>query len=422
MVLLCIETVAAFASPREQLRRHVKSHAYYGLNGINAAVPATFMATHVDIIEDDGFTAQHADAFKRAGGAIALAYTDPSYVPHCIAPFAPPAGRCDGPIGELLNGRERAFVHDASGARVHRFNGAHFQYQEILDVTKPEVWLAYSRTTAAILAHSPRLDGFEADDSGSTFSQRGGAVGSNLYDGFSAPGTEIRSDRAYIAGESAMLEAAVRPVIINGGDPQTWGPAYEGAFLRLPYVMGQQFEGCFNNAGGYLYTDVDDKFRREENGLLAVIAWRKLAVCFPTGDASSAHRLYAYAAFLLSYDPTYSVYEMNVPLADGIALYPETQLVPFQPATIASEIDQLHIGGIYAREFGNCAIDGEPIGGCAAVVNASSKSTTPLPRLARTYRHQIALDPQSFYHRGSARVVEGVPHALAPATAAILIR
>lgn len=422
MVLLCVGTMAAFASPHEQLRRHVKTHAYYGLNGINAEVPAAFMAAHVDIVEDDGFTAQHAAAFKRAGGTLALAYTDPTYVPHCVPPFSPPAGRCAGPIGDLLNGEERAFVHDAGGARVHRFNGKGFEYQEVLNVTLPTVWLAYSRTTAAILAHSPRLDGFEADDSGSTFSYAGGALGSNLYDGFSAPGTEIRNDRAYLAGESAMLEAAGKPVIINGGDPAGWGPAYDGAFLRLPYVMGQQFEGCFNNAGNYLYTEVDDKFRREENGLLAVIARHKLAVCFATGDPSPAHRLYAYAAFLLTYDPAYSVYEMNVPLADGIALDPETQLVPFQPAKTATAIDQLRAGSVYVREFRVCAIDGVPIGGCAAVVNADSKNAALVPALAGRYTQHVALDPQSFYHGGRTRVVGGAPHSLAPASAAILVR
>jgi hypothetical protein len=402
--------------------RHVKTFAYYGLNGTNAAVPPAVMAQHVDIVEDDGFTAEHAEAFKRAGGRIALAYTDPAYVPHCVPPFTPPAGACSGPIGDRLGGDESAFVHDAQGARIHRFGGEQFQYQEVLNVTRPAAWRAYARTTAAILQHAPRLDGFVADDSGSTLSYAGRERGSNFYYGFNAAGADIESDGAFIDGESGMLAAAGKPVIVNGGDPTTWGPAYGGRFLDLRAVMGQMFEGCFNNAGRYLYTDVDDKFRREENGLLAVIAHRKLALCFPTGDASPDHRLYAYASFLLSYDPAFSVFATNIPLADGLTLAPETQLVPFRPRTSASEIDRLRQGGVYVREFADCTIDGADVGACAAVVNPASKDEADLPSLAHGYAHRIALDDQSVLHGGKVRVVAGVPRRLAPASAAILVR
>src|SRR5665213_1930892 len=62
---------------------HVRTLAYYGLNGINKDVPPAYMAAHVEMVEDDGYTAEHADAFKRAGGHFAIAYTDPTYGAHC---------------------------------------------------------------------------------------------------------------------------------------------------------------------------------------------------------------------------------------------------------------------------------------------------------------------------------------------------
>ena len=401
---------------------HVRTLAYYGLNGVNADVPAAYMAAHVDMVEDDGYTAQHADAFKRAGGKFAIAYTDPTYAAHCPPPFTPPAGRCEGQIAKLVANDEHAFIHDASGARIHRFNDPYYQYQEVFNVASPAVQHAYAQTTASILKASPLLDGFEADDSGSPFTGGNGVLGSNLYGEYSGRGVEIHSDDEYFAAASAMLAAAGKPIMINGGDPVTWGPAYRGRFLRLPFVFGQQFEGCFNNEAHYRYTEVDDKFRREENGLLAVQAFRKLALCFPTGDTTPPHRLYAYAAWLLAYDPRYSVYMMNVPQSDGPALYPETELVPLAPRRTPRAIDELRAGGTFVREFGACAIAGRPIGPCAAVVNASSRTSAAVPRLSIAYGRHVELDAQSMYHGGKARVANGAPSELAAESAAVLVR
>jgi len=422
-VLVVSATPAPIAEPRDwRLVPHVRALAYYGLNGVNTDVPAAYMAAHVDIIEDDGYTAPHADAFKRAGGAIAIAYTDPTYGAHCPPPFTPPAGKCEGQIAKLVASDERAWIHDASGARIHRFNDPYYQYQEVFNIAYPPVRHAYARTTAAFLAASPLLDGFEADDSGSPFTGPEGWLGSNLYGQYSGRGVEIRGEEEYIAAESAMLAAAGKPVIINGGDPVTWGPAYRGRFIDLPFGMGQQFEGCYNNAGKYRYTEIDDKFRRESNGLLAVIAHRKLAVCFPTGDTTPPHRMYAYASWLLTYDPRYSVYMMNVPQVDGVALYPETELVPLLPRGTPRSIDELRRAGVYVREFGSCAIAGRTIGGCAAIVNASSRAGAAVPALGAPYARHIELDQQSIYHGGKARVAAGAPAELPPETAAILVQ
>lgn len=401
---------------------HVRVQAYYGLNDINADVPPAYMAQHVDIVEDDGYTAEHADRFKRAGGRMAIAYTDPTYAAHCPPPFTPPAGRCGGQIAKLVAGDERAFIHDASGARIHRFNDPYYQYQEVFNLTSPVAWRAYAAQTAEILRHSPLLDGFEADDSGSPFTGTDGRPGSNLYGGFNASGVEIRSDEDYIAGVSAMLKAAGKPLMINGGDPRGTGPAYNGRFLELPFVMSEQQEGCFNNAGGYLYTDRNDKFRREENALLAVMSHAKDAVCFPTGDTAPPHRLYAYAAWLLTYDPRYSIYLMAVKQSDGDALYPETQLVPLAPRATPRSIDDLRNGSVYVREFGTCAIASQPIGPCAAVVNPSERQAADIPRLSGGYAKHVVLDPQSLYHGGRVRSEPGAPAVLAPQSAAILLR
>jgi hypothetical protein len=417
-------TALAGASPRvpaqtdAALPAHVRSFAYYGLNDLNSDVPAAYMAAHVDIVEDDGFTAQHADAFKRAGGKIALAYTDPSYVPHCPPPFTPPAGKCEGPIGNLVARDERAWMHDATGARVRRFVSPYFQNQEALNPASPVARDAYRRTTDAILAHSPRLDGFFADDSGSPYS--GDALGSNHFYEFNARAVELPDDRAFIAAESAMLAAPGKPVIVNGGDPATFGPAYGGVFLDLPYVMGQMFEGCYNNGDSGPFTDARNRFAHESDGLLAVIAKRKLAVCLPTGPSDPPHRTYAYAAFLLTYDPSYSVFGMKEKQSDGRAIYPETELVPGSPRQTARAIADLRRGAVYVREFARCALGGVPAGPCATVVNPSL-GVAEMPLLPMRYGRHAELDSASSYGRGRVRVVTGVPRLLESASAVLLM-
>jgi hypothetical protein len=420
---VAVATAAAAPAPAASPpRRHVQSETYYGLNDVNIDVPARTMAELVDIVDDDGFTAPHADAFKRAGGRMAFAYTDPTYVPYCRPPFRAPAGKCDGPVGVLVAGDERAWLHDERGERLHRA-GTHGFHQEILNVASPLAQRAYARTTAGILAKSPRLDGFMADDSGGTFDAGEGLPpGANVFGDFSGSAVEIRDAETWKRAESQMLAAAGRPVIVNGSGPD-WQPAYGGFFLDLPYVMGQQYEGCFNNAGGYRYSTRNDTFRRAANGMLAVQRHGKLAVCLPTGDTSPAHRLYAYAAWLLVYDPRTSVFKMSEPLPDGHAIYPETALVPSAPAATArASVDELRSGGVYVREFGTCAIDGETIGPCASVVNASASEGAAIPALSRRYTRSIALDGRSLDRGGRPFAIAGTPRALAPTTAAILVR
>ena len=421
-LLLGLSLGAAPLAPRDDapLPRHVRAFAFYGLNDINADVPPAYMAAHVDIVEDDGFTAQHADAFKRAGGATALAYTDPSYVPHCPPPFKPPVGKCEGPVGNLVATDERAFFHDANGERVRRYNDPYFQYQEALNVASPIARDAYRRTTDAILAHSPRLDGFLADDSGSPYS--GDSLGSNWFYGFNAPAVEIRDEKSFIAAEIAMLAAAGKPVLFNGGDPHTLGPAYDGLFLRLPFVLGQEFEGCYNNVDGTLFGDErNDRFARQSNGLIAVMAAHRLALCLPTGPADPARRTYAYASFMLSYDPRWSVYGMEHKLSDGRAIFPEIELVPGSPRETARAIADLKHGRVYVREFERCALAGASIGPCAAVVNPSHADSA-VPPLAARYARHAELDTASQLGGGRVRLVAGAPAALGPVSAAILFR
>lgn len=393
---------------------HVQSLAYYAEDGVNTHVPASYMAAHVDIVEgEDDPTFPASRAFKAAGGKMALAYTDPTYVPYCSSPFMPPnAGNCAGPTGNLVaTGDETAWVHDASGARINRFVSTYFQYQEMLNVGSPSAVRAYTQMVSN-LAY-PQLDGLFADDSGSLLS--------SVYYGFDATGVEFQNDAQWIAGETAQLKATGMKVLYNGG-LVTGGPAYNGAFLNLPFVIGQNEENCHND-GTKLRTDaVYGYFTNDTNGLLAIQAMGKLAVCMPGALVDPASRLYDYAAFMLTYSPAYSVFGQVYNLSDGVAVYPETQLVPLSPLQSATTaVSALLNGGVYVREFAACAIASAPIGSCAALVNASGSSKA-IPNLEQSYAHSIVLDPQSLYGGGRAHVAAGTPSTLAAGSAAILVQ
>jgi hypothetical protein len=402
---------------------HVQNYAYYGASYVNVGIPAAYMAAHVDIVEDSGSDESYSAAFKAAGGKTALAYIDPTYMAYCPAPFKAPAGKCSGPIGKLVASTESAFVHDWTGARLNRFVSTQYQYQEILNAGNPAAVAAYRQIVNGLLAQSPKLDGVFADDSGSPLS--------NLYYDFSAQnGVEFPTDARWIAGESAMLAAPGIKVVYNGGgnaNNAQAGPSYpsQGApFLNVSNVIGQNFEGCLSDPYEGLHTantPNDDFLQNDLNGMLAVQAYRKLAVCMPTGPIAPAGRLYVYASYLLAYSPAYSAFAQIQNLSDGYAVYPETQLVPQQPLTTATtDVAVLRKGSVYVREFASCAIASVPIGGCVALVNSSSASAA-IPALTQSYAHGIVLDAKSLYGGGLAHVV-AASVSLAPASAAILVR
>lgn len=392
---------------------HVQNFAFYGAgDSVNADISAAYMAAHVDIVEDDGNDERFSAAFKAAGGKMAVAYVDPTFVPYCPPPFKPPAGTCRGPVGTLVAGDESAWLHDATGARVHRYDSPHYLYQEVLNPGSASAQRAFAQTVKVMLGKNPALDGVFADDSGGPLS--------NLYYKYNANGVEFQSDVQWIAAESAMFAAAGVKVLYNGGEP-AGGPAYGGAFLTLPEVIGQVSEDYIAGDAG-LRSDRWGFFQNDENGILAIASYHKLALCLPEGPVDSASRTYIYAAFMLVYDPQYTVYGQDLVLADKEAIYPETQLVPQRPlATASGDVALLRKGGVYVREFAACSIASVPVGPCAAVLNSSTASAA-LPPLAQSYAHRIALDSGSVYHGGAARIVSGTPSSLGPVSAVILVR
>lgn len=246
--------------------------------------------------------------------------------------------------------------------------------------------------------------------------------------------------RTFTAERDATFGAwrvAGMPILFNGlglapDDGTVSAHAVEA--LAGPNAMGGMYEMCFTAAEpGTDHTlgfrRVDGAWRSAENSQLAAVTRGKYFFCFaesPLDGASSAgigDRIYTYASFLLTYDPARSVLEEGLRSAprSAVPVYPETTLVAMQPTSTArNDVDELLQGGVYVRIFNACYLAQRPIGGCAAVVNPSPTATVPMP--LRGYRAALALSGGSIPDGGHVSLAAAVPHELAPAGAAILIR
>jgi hypothetical protein len=414
-------------APRAQsapVPAHVLTWYYYGLNDINAAVPAAVMVRYADFAEDDGFTADHAMAYKRAGGRYAAAYTDPAYVPYCYPPFSAPAGRCEGPVGNLLTrpGDESAWFHGADGTRVRRYMDPHFHYQEALNPKSPAARRAWREMGDKLVRAAPLLDFFFSDDSGGPLHTGDMSPKSSEFYNFNEAGTEIRDDAEFRDAWIAYITLAPRPLFINGYDSATGLPSYGGAWLRHPRVLGAVHESCFRTPEG-LRTDTYDRWRFNADSLLANTALRRYALCFMMGTPAPANRAYALASWWLTYDPQWSVAAPIDPIPSQSALLPELDIVPREPLRTASaSVRELRAeSGAYVREFRACYQQRAAIGPCAAVVNPAPRPVA-LPPLALRYGHALALTGGDALSGGRASFSAAVPRTLAPESALLLGR
>ena len=423
-VTLSVNAAPANSPPPANVPAHVTTWYYYGLNDMNAAIPAAWMAAHADFAEGDAANSVALLlAFKGAGGKYTVSYTDPAFSAYCYAPFTQPAGRCEGPMGGLVSSDESAWLHSADGARVHRYMDSHFQYQDALNPASPSARDAYRRSTAASVSAAPSLDYFFADDSGGVFNGSDGTQLSGLLYNFNAPAVELTSDAAFITAQQQMVAAAARPVFINGATPYTLMPSYNGTFLKSPNVTGQNFEGCFGDYNGLVGDDSSSgpRWTNMSNALLAVYGYGVRAVCMNVAAATPANRIYVLASWWMTYDEARSIIVPHALAPDGFSVLPEFDIVPRQPrATATASIAALRApSGAYVREFAACYQAGSAIGPCAAVVNPSA-STVATPSTAGRYTTSLAVDDRSAYTGGKATWTGSVPAQIGARSAVVL--
>ncbi|HEV3085789.1 MAG TPA: hypothetical protein VGX96_01095 [Candidatus Elarobacter sp.] len=421
-------TLAVQPAPQQQpppgdVPAHTTTWYYYGLNQVNNDIPASYMVAHADYVEDGAYYPDHGDQFKALGGKYLVSYTDPAYVPYCYSPFTPPVQNpCIGAIGNHV-ADESGWFHGADGGRLHHYVDQEFQYQEALNPASQAARDAWTWYTQRTLNHSPKVDFFLADDEGGTFIGPDGTQTSGWFYGFNAGSVEITNDADFIKANQKMLAAALKPVFVNGYDPATRLPSYNGKWLDSPNVVGDEYEGCYTaEAGGNVAGDNNDKWAGTGNGILAVLAHNSKALCMMTAAATPSNRIYLMASWWMTYSEGSTIAAPERPTSDGYTVRPEYDIVPRQPrATATSDIHVLRSStGAYVREFATCYQARTPIGPCATIVNPSG-SPVAMPRLAGSYTRSLVVDDRSAYTGGQATWTGSMPAQL-PALSAVVVR
>ncbi|MGB6985793.1 MAG: hypothetical protein WBD74_07470 [Candidatus Aquilonibacter sp.] len=192
------------------------------------------------------------------------------------------------------------------------------------------------------------------------------------------------TDSAWISGSIALANAAPVPVIFNGlGIVDGNSPSLSLGLIPSTNTIGGNFEGCYTTNTitihtGWLWT-------AEENTELETNAQNKMFSCQErntnAGSSSTAARIYAYASFLLTYNPSLDVLWEDFETASGLHVFPEEELVVLDPtvATPASVASLEQPGGAYGRQFNECFVAGAFVGACAVALNPTTGVVAPFP-------------------------------------------
>jgi hypothetical protein len=308
---------------------------------------------------------------------------------------------------------ESAYAHACNGQRVtDLYAGRVTQY--VTNPASSAMQSVFSRYVASIAAQA-HFDALFEDDSGplSAFAP---------YDPFSAMPCGY-SDSSWITGQIALNQASSLPIVINGlSGLNGHDPSLTIGILAGRNTTGGVFEHCY---------DADSQPKMEgwqwsaiENTEIQVAGMSKLFECMGTDSTPAASavgsRIYAYASFLLGYDPNTSIYRAEYQTASGLHVYPEMGLVALQPAISqpASVSAYLQPGGTYARQFGACYLAGAFVGPCAVVVNPNQSVTYPFP--FTQYHHTLTQAGNGSVDGGTASSSGPAPPATVPFESAVI--
>ena len=233
------------------------------------------------------------------------------------------------------------------------------------------------------------------------------------------------SDAAWISGEEEMLAGYGHDTFVNGFSNMTEAAPIPTTtqLLTTASTVGGNMESCYTRdespieEGSWVWTGT-------ENTSLLVTGEGKYFECWgmDTGAASSetASRIYTLASFLMTYNPTYSIFRESYATASGLHVMPESQLVPMQPIVAQpSNVSALEASYVYVREYHACYYAGTLIGQCAMVVN-SDTAAHPTPALALTYTHTLTLSGNGILDGGSAGFDGATPPSSVPALSAFV--
>lgn len=334
--------------PQHIAQQHVLTADYlgapYGSASITPGQAAPFL-TWAQV------TVRNADAVSAAGIKTQY-YIDPTLTI---------ANRGD----QLYSSDEAAFAHDCGGNRVSI--PYHSLTEYVMQVDSPPMRALFNHVVGRI-THAAHFDALFEDD----------AQPPSEYIHFASMPCNY-SDAGWLHAVETLNEGAPIPVIVNGlSAVNRPAPSAVMQLLTGRNTIGANYEHCYSDdahpkIGGTVW-------EATENSEIGVVNTGKTFSCMARdlADAASStdERLYLYASFLLSYDPTTSVLWEEYKTPSMFRVEPESGLVALHPLTGAPHAvtDLQTSGGSYARRFAACYLAGKLVGSCAVVVNPDSQA------------------------------------------------
>lgn len=375
---------------------HVQTFAYiYGYAGVPTTVPVSSMTPYVNWSMTD---TQHAATLRSAGIKVQVYanfwrnYTSDN----------PLVGYTDLAPGGAHAGAE---AKDCSGSAIYDTDyGGGYESD-----ARSSAALAHAQVVAnyRLGEYTGAYDALFSDDSGAVW-------GIPLPCGY--------SQATYDQAVNAVHAALGVPTWINalGAAPD---PSTAVDLVQPANVLGAMCEMCYTlNGSSGDAVQTGPTWLNVENAEIGTIAQRKVFWDYAraTGSASgeTGLRLYAYASFLLSYDPSYAMFQEALSTASRFPVMPETGLVAMSPLTTAGSVSGYQAaGGAYFREFGACYYRTAFVGRCAVAINPNA-STVPVP--TTSYGHSMVLTGAGVLDGGTVDFAGSQVSQLAPGSAAIL--
>jgi hypothetical protein len=312
---------------------------------------------------------------------------------------------------------ESDYAHTCSGSRVtfgFSNNGATY----VADPSSSSLQAHLKQVIAGQQALSGNhFDAIFEDDAGPLAPQA-------AYATFS-PGMPCNySDQGWIAGGESLNDAATLPVIVNGLNiPNGRSISLAMNLYQSNNTIGGNFEGCYADLNKPKQTDW--VWQITEDSELQSTAHNKVFECMLRNQGSASmntdNRIFAYASFLLTYDPNTSIYWTEYQTPSGLHVGPESGLVALDPKMPSpSNVQSLqNSGGAFGREYARCYVRGQFVGPCASVVNPDSFSshTFPYPQ----YRHTLVLNGAGVLDGGTISTDGPPPPTYLPADESAIV-
>jgi hypothetical protein len=235
------------------------------------------------------------------------------------------------------------------------------------------------------------------------------------------------NETTWSIASNLMNENLDKNVIYNGLGTLADGVTEPPPSIALnASAIGGMLEGCYGNITLGNPLPKRKVWQNFETTELTMSAIQKPFVCrglrSTPAQTSYKQRIYQYASFLLTYDPASSIISEKFTTPSNLGVFPEETLVALDPIipSPASVADLETSTWTFGRQYASCYLWGQPVGSCAAVVNADNPNAShPFP-WPGVYSHTVVLKGAGIIDGGTASVTGPAPHPMIPGTSAVI--